>query len=277
MPNFRVTYTVSNVTSSVVAPMGLNTPHAMSEGVEVIGGKGHEIFEGHTQQPALLIEPSNGSMQLVYSFKENGGEAYADSMFQPKASRFTVAAEALVEETQAIEPDADPLTRATAIACATAQRFTYGHPKDKFTDGQEQVPALGCGIAEGSCVDINTYFMAALRSVGIEAGYLTGFFFPAEKGNYCTDGHCWVTTRHQGKTYEWDIAHHIKMGTRDIKPGLNPKPGFRAAAYHSMGLDFPEIGVKDHKALIEPGQLVDGKIKSFNAPDIRLHHPDIAN
>ena len=94
--------------------------------------------------------------------------------------------------------------RAVAVACATAERFTYGHPETRFNDGLNEVPALGCGLTEGSCVDINTYFIAALRAAGIEAGYVTGVFFPAEKGDHCDDGHCWVVTRIDGETREWE-------------------------------------------------------------------------
>ena len=106
---------------------------------------------------------------------------------------------------------------------------------------------------------------------GIEAGYLTGYYFPTEKNGTCEDGHCWVVTRIDGQTQEWDIAHHLKMGKRDIYPGLNPKPGQRAATFHSMGLRFPEVGEFTLKALIEPLVLVRGRFEAFEGPDIRLH------
>jgi arylsulfatase A-like enzyme len=106
-----------------------------------------------------------------------------------------------------------------------------------------------------------------------EAGYATGFFFPADKRDHCEDGHCWVVTRIDGATQEWDIAHHLKLGTRTVAPGLNPKPGFRAACFHSMGLDFPSEGVTGLKALIEPIPLGASAPRDFEAPRIRLDHP----
>lgn len=115
-----------------------------------------------------------------------------------------------------------------------------------------EIPALGCGTAEGSCVDINTYFIASLRAAGFDAGYVGGCFFPAEKGGRCDDMHCWVVTRDQGEVLEWDIAHHLKLGRRDIVPGLNPKPGYRVALSHSMGLTVPDLGVACLKLLTEP-------------------------
>jgi hypothetical protein len=77
-------------------------------------------------------------------------------------------------------------------------------------------------------------------------------------------------TRINGAIAEWDIAHHLKLGTRDIRPGLNPKPGRRFACFHSMGLSFPDLGIKEMKALIEPMAVVDGQTIPFDAPDIRL-------
>jgi hypothetical protein len=116
----------------------------------------------------------------------------------------------------------------------------------------DEVPFLSCGLTEGSCIDINGYLIAALRAAGFEAGYVTGYFFPVEKRDRCDDMHCWVVSRHQGVVLEWDIAHHLKRGTIKIRPGLNPKPGLRFAVAHSMGLDFPELGVWEMKLLAEP-------------------------
>ncbi|WP_346909390.1 transglutaminase-like domain-containing protein [uncultured Roseibium sp.] len=129
-----------------------------------------------------------------------------------------------------------------AIVNDVAEKFVYGHPEVRFNDGLEEIPYLSCGVTEGSCVDINTYLIACLRAAGFEAGYMTGYFFPEEKNGCCDDMHCWVVTRHNGVVLEWDIAHHLKMGTREICCGLNPKPGSRVAMAHSMGLDFPQPG-----------------------------------
>jgi hypothetical protein len=139
-----------------------------------------------------------------------------------------------------------------AIVNDVAAKFTYGHPATKFYDGHDEIPSLGCGVTEGSCVDINAYLIASLRAAGFEAGYMTGYFFPEEKQGRCNDMHCWVITRHDDSVLEWDIAHHLKLGTRQIGSGLNPKPGSRVALAHSMGLDFPSAGVSTLKLLAEP-------------------------
>ena len=65
--------------------------------------------------------------------------------------------------------------------------------------------------------------------------------------------HCWVVTRDKTHGYrEWDIAHFLKMGRRDVHAGLNPKPGRRAAISHSMGHTVPALGIEDVKLFAEP-------------------------
>lgn len=279
MTVFTIRYTCRAPKTEVLAPGGTTTPHEFLQNIKVSGGRSRFINEQNTGQKTLLITPDQEQITIDYVFDSTQTGHYTEEIFVNRRTPFSDPAEELVAETKAITPQLTGLERAIAIACSTAERFTYGHPKETFNQGLDHVPALGCGVAEGSCVDINTYFIAALRSVGIEAGYMTGFFFPDEKKTHCNDGHCWVVTRHPtptGKqTFEWDIAHHLKLGTRDIRPGLNPKPGFRAATYHSMGLSFPELGISNHKALIEPRYIEGGKLKSFVEPQIELFHPTV--
>ena len=270
---FDITYAapLAAGTTAVLVPGGLSTPHGRMTGLSATGAQVAKTTEATTGQTAYVVTPETEVLQLTFHFDHVAG-AYPQAMFTPHPSRFTRFADDLVAEAQETAGTLTGIDRARALACAAAERFTYGHPEDRFNDGLDEIPALGCGLVEGSCVDINTYFIAALRAAGIEAGYATGFYFPTEKGDTCTDGHCWVVTRIDGATQEWDIAHHLKMDTRDIHPGLNPKPGFRAACFHSMGLRFDDLGVVDAKALIEPVALVAGHPRTFDAPDIRLTH-----
>ncbi len=271
---FSVDVTLAAEAQLYIAPAGIDTPQASCLGCTVEGGAVRAMIEPGTGQKILAITPRAAELRFHYTYDARAG-AYPEAMFRPMPSRFTRAAEALLAEARAIAPDAPPRARARAIACATAERFTYGHPETRFNDGCDEIPALGCGMAEGSCVDINTYFIAALRAAGIEAGYAVGYFFPAEKGDHCEDAHCWVVTRIDGETAEWDIAHHLKLGTRDIHPGLNPKPGFRAAVGHSMGLAVPELGIADLKLLSEPVPVAEARAHQSAATAIRLRHPAI--
>ncbi|WP_298821769.1 transglutaminase-like domain-containing protein [uncultured Roseibium sp.] len=242
-----------DATRQLLVPTGLPTPHQMPVHFDVSGATFALTGENTTGQMAALVTPVAGQVvEIRYVFSE-AGPGYPDSIFVPHRNRFTVAAEALVFDAINIsEAQPDEHTAIQALVNAAAEKFRYAHPQVRFNDGCDEVPYLACGTSEGSCVDINTYLIASLRAAGFEAAYVTGYFFPEEKSGCCSDMHCWVVTRHDGVVLEWDIAHHLKMGTRDICCGLNPKPGDRVAVAHSMGLTFPELGIEGEKLIAEP-------------------------
>ena len=267
--SFTIEVTVPRGTGLVLAPQGLSSPAGTLTAFKAIGAAAREIRESETGQIAIAAEQSGTETVFRYSFDRHPFP-YSDEMFRPTNSRYVRAADTLIEETRDMAQGASGLEAARRIACEVAERFTYGHPETRFNDGLDHVPALGCGLTEGSCVDINTYFIAALRANGIEAGYVTGFFFPAEKGDWCEDMHCWVVTRIGRETQDWDIAHHLKLGTRDILPARNPKPGFRLAMAHSMGLSLPDLGIRDLKLLAEPVRVDGGETLPIPGLSIRL-------
>ncbi|QDG76562.1 transglutaminase family protein [Labrenzia sp. PHM005] len=245
--------TSKNTGASLLVPVGISTPHQTPVSFDVKGGTWRLAGESATGQMAAVITPlGDGPVVLDYLF-QNGGAQYPETMFVPRQTRFTRAADALVEDIRSlVDGTENGHTLIEKIVNAVAEKFTYGHPVIRFNDGFEEIPYLSCGLTEGSCVDINTYLIACLRAAGIEAGYVYGYFFPEEKNGSCDDGHCWVVTRHDGEVREWDIAHHLKLGTREICCGLNPKPGQRVAVAHSMGLSFPALGIVETKLLGEP-------------------------
>lgn len=254
----------------LLAPIGMRTPHQTPVSFAVDGAAWSLAGEARSGQMAALIVPQAGdTVRLKYGVS-GGGAAYPESLFDVRDNRFTRAADGLVAFAQETAAHAaDGHAAITAIANEVATRFSYGHPATRFNDGHDDVPYLACGVTEGSCVDINTYLIASLRSAGFEAGYVTGYFFPAEKAGVCDDMHCWVVTRHRGVVCEWDIAHHLKLGTTDIRPGLNPKPGERIALAHSMGLDFPRLNVAGMKLLAEPVWIdADGTVTEA---DVAIH------
>lgn len=234
-----------------VLPCGLATPHSVPVGYSVVGAE-VETVEGLGQ--ALLVgTPNADAIDIRIDYANGPGRAYPDALFQPTDSRYSRAASDLVADAYALAKSVG-FGRAglEAIVAHTAEAFDYGHPDQRFYDGADEVPQL-CGLTQGSCVDINMYLIAALRAAGYEAGYVSGCFIPEEKKTWCNDMHCWVVTRLDGVVEEWDIAHHLKMGTRAIRPGLNPKPGVRVALAHSMGWTVPEAGLKDQKLVGPPG------------------------
>lgn len=237
----------------LLAPVGIATPHQTPIRFSVEGAGFSLTGERNTGQMAALISALPGqAVTLEYAYAE-GGSVYPEALFTPCCNRFTRPAEALVADAWRIADQAkDGHAAIATIVEDVARKFTYGHPLTRFYEGSNEVPHVGCGLTEGSCVDINTYLIACLRAAGFDAGYVTGYFFPQEKNGCCEDMHCWVVSRHDGVVLEWDIAHHLKMGREKICCGLNPKPGSRVTLAHSMGLDFPELGVQEMKLLAEP-------------------------
>jgi hypothetical protein len=262
----HVTVTVApheDATRKLLVPVGLPTPHQLPVQFNVLGGAVSLTGECTTGQMAALVSPERDqTLSIRYTYRA-GGPGYPEAMFEPRANRFTRAASDLVEDAVRIaEAEHDGPAGIQALVNVAAEKFQYAHPEVRFNDGSEEIPYLSCGLTEGSCVDINTYLIALLRAAGFEAGYVTGYFFPEEKQGCCEDMHCWVVTRHKGVVLEWDIAHHLKMGTRQVRCGLNPKPGDRVAVAHSMGLTFPELGITCEKLMAEPAWVsTDGQLE----------------
>lgn len=267
----------------LLAPTGLASPYHTPVSFAVKAGVFSLTGETATAQMAAVIEPEGSApVQLVYDFVK-GGPGYPETLFHPALNRYTRAANELVKDARRIAATAaDGHAAIEAIVNDVAHKFDYGHPDIRYYEGHDEVPYLSCGVTQGSCVDINTYLIACLRSAGFEAGYVTGYFFPQEKNGTCNDMHCWVVSRHNGVVLEWDIAHHLKMGTRIICCGLNPKPGMRAAIAHSMGLDFPSVGVREAKLLGEPawigsnGKLIPAKVDIQMEPGVVAGSGDAA-
>lgn len=241
----------------LIAPTGFGTPHASPTGVTFGGADAALAADPVSAQQVLVLMPTAKTIRIDWTF-QTGGASYPQAMFERRDSRFTRVASELVEEATGIALAAGGgIAALSALANHVAGLFSYGHPKHRFYDGMNEIPQL-CSITEGSCIDINAYFIAAVRGAGYDAGYVTGYFIPDEKRTHCEDMHCWVVTRHDDITLEWDIAHHLKMGLRDISPGLNPKPGVRVPMAHSMGLTFPSLKVRDLKLISEPMWLCAG-------------------
>lgn len=246
---YTLDVTVPGNEGQIFAPAGVSSPQADCLGCNVAGGAVRHLVEPSSGQNILLVDPQAAEVTFRYTFADQPGQ-YPEAMFHPAPSRYTRAAPALEAEARSVAGNGDDLTRAIRIARTVAERFDYGHPEQKFTDGYDHVPHLACGLTEGSCVDIHTYFLASLRAAGIEAGYVVGYFFP-DVGD-CTSGHCWAVTRINGQTQEWDISHFLQIGRRDFGPELNPKGGFRLPVGHSTALCQPELGFADLKLLVEP-------------------------
>lgn len=222
----------------LLAPVGLCSPQDAVGRVNVAGGRIEAVaLEPELGLAALWIEAAGDALTLSHDIAPApAGQGYPEAIFTPRRTPYTVAADDLAQASRDIATTAGGgLAGIRALVAEAESRFTYDHPKARFNDGTEAVPYIACGTTPGSCVDINTYLVASLRAAGYEAGYVYGYFFPAEKGGVTHDMHCWVVTRHAGEVLDWDIAHHKKAGLGPTQPGLNPRPGWRVALGHSMG------------------------------------------
>lgn len=245
--------------ASLLAPLGMTTPHGAVAGLTLSGGTiDTALRDPDLALAALRITAHGGPLVLRYELTAPPPAAsYPEVMFTPRETRFTRAAEDLASASRALAEQAGGGAAGIAALVAEAERrFDYAHPQIRFNDGHDSVPYLSCGRTPGSCVDINTYLVASLRAAGYEAGYVYGYFFPAEKAGVTHDMHCWVVTRHMGQLQEWDIAHHIKAGLGPTRPALDPRPGWRVALGHSMGHHYagPDIP-QPLKLLCEPLRL----------------------
>ncbi len=248
----EVAVTNSNA-RKLLAPIGMVTPYQRPVRFHVKNASFELSGECNTGQMLALIHPtSDNPIILTYEYCE-AVDHYPEEIFRYTSNRYTRASQELAQETSQLYHGAPhSLETITTIVNDVAKKFIYGHPEKRFYDETNEIPYISCGTTEGSCVDINAYLIANLRSAGFETGYITGCFFPEEKKGSAEDTHCWVVTRLNGQTLEWDIAHHLKMGKEMISPGLNPKPGCRVALAHSMGLDLPDLKIKEMKLIDEP-------------------------
>lgn len=248
----RLTVTVTDPKSGrLIAPLGLRTPHLCPGDFSVAGAAFQLQAEETTGQWVAVIDKKLEPVRIEIGYDPMRAD-YPEAMFAHRVNRYTQAAKELTVEARSVAQAAGGgMAGLRAIVDYTCQQFTYGHADTAFYADTNEMPQL-CSMTVGSCVDINAYLIAALRSAGYDAGYVTGYFIPQERRDHTTDMHCWVVTRCDGVVQEWDIAHHLKMGMRNIQPGLNPKPGVRVPMAHSMGLALPGLGMDGFKLLAQP-------------------------
>jgi len=223
----------------LLVPKAISTAHQSFVNLEITGADQRQaVSETSSNQGAMLVTDLSDEPVLTYTFTQTG---LADDPgdYAQFDNRYTRASPHLCDTIVELM-DNDQGVTAQRIVSHTASLFDYGHPDEKFNDGHDDVPVIACGVAKGSCVDINTYLVSAFNAAGIPAVYFAGYFFPEERGGITNDMHCWVATWINGAWQEWDIAHHKKLGigADDIQAGYNPKPGRRFAITYGRGLTY---------------------------------------
>ncbi|GMG85455.1 hypothetical protein LNKW23_46750 [Paralimibaculum aggregatum] len=208
-----------------------------------------EIGATNAGQRAYLLRPAGGAgapLAIEYGFDmpANGAATLAPAepwIWALPESRHVIADAGLrAQAADCTAGAADGPAKLRAIIAEAARLFAYDHPEARFTDGHAAVPAL-CGTTRGSCVDINTFVLAAALSQGIEGQYFAGYWFGPGRST-TPDMHCWLGFRAAGGADSppefWDVAHHLKWGVPALGPGLNPAGGRRVALSCGRGLAF---------------------------------------
>ena len=217
---------------ALIAPLGVETDFQQLAGFEAPKGWDAAIVaEERTGQLAAVMTPPAADAQprLQHAFSTKPGSLPAKA-FTPEGTPLASAATELARDARVIaERAGGGLAGIAAIVADTSDRFDYGAVpyEERWYYGARAVPQVACGV--GNCIDINTYLIAALRASGYETTYLTCYFFDDNPEGIPSGMHCWVRTRCEGVTQDWDIAHFKKLGRSDVSATLNPAPGQRFA------------------------------------------------
>lgn len=200
-------------------------------------------------EPQALVRDLQGRTE-AYQFALNAGDqpsirinfeepgpGLSEDAYVPGTSAFERPSQALIDQI-AVEVPEEPLQiRVPALIQYVADHFTYGPRESYLGTGEEAMPALECGLTPGTCVDMHTLAVAALRAIGVRAAYVMGAHI-AEGRTHWSTGHCWLNLACDGVSHHWDISHHVQYGVREITPKLNPKPGRRFALSIGRGPEF---------------------------------------
>jgi hypothetical protein len=221
-----------------IAPVAPDTPDQRLLATEFEGVAPLAMIRAaNSGQMAWLCRLEAGATPRIrYRFSEEGAD-WPSWAFHPAGTRFDLASPALAAEIAQGVPPGPPARRVPALMQWVADRFQYGRRPVHLGDDLDAMPALGCDLHTGTCVDMHTLAVAALRSIGIEAVYAIGGFVYAEKPQHPT-GHCWLTLRAVGAPHHYDISHPVEYGRGRVTPALNPKPGRRFALGLGRGPRF---------------------------------------
>lgn len=199
--------------------MGLQISDVETEDLFILG-EAQSNFGRQRAYVARVTGPAP-SMKLSYSDFGSFAPDWAWSPPDGSLNRPSTELEALVND---VASGLDGQARVVAIMCHVGSVFCYGHGEGRFTDGAQAVPALSCGLTRGSCVDIHTYAVAALRAGGIDAAYCAGVFWRAGTTTF-DDMHCWIVVGGQAPSV-WDISHALIAG-RPVEANLEAVAGRR--------------------------------------------------
>lgn len=229
----------SNPEATLLAPAGYDDGHERPCRLDLGNCAKHRALNADfLDQPALELWPerSDQPVELRYGFSPSSSCLPA-TVWQPQSNRYTEASDRLITDVGASVDTALPVADQIRQLITKAEGlFSYGHNDGRFYDGEQTIPMV-CGTTRGSCVDINTWLLAAARSLNIPVQYVAGYWFHPQK-TVTHDMHCWLLFRIGDEVLHWDLAHHMKWGVQGREPGRNPAGGRRVAMSLGRGLRF---------------------------------------
>ena len=232
----------------------IDTPEQRVRKIEVTGFDVRHAECLNSGQPLLRLRQRAGAAGEVRLTFDEPGPGFPDWAFEPTGGPHETPS----SELKRLIEDIAPLTLSTPerverIIRHIEERFTYGVPEIGLADDLEAMPALACGLHQGTCVDTHSYGVAAFRAAGLRAAYVSGLYF--EEGTKIgRPGHCWMAVKAEGAPHHWDVSHFLKFGLGPTLPVYNPKPGIRYAM--AIGRDILVEG--------EAGPVTLGRLSGFH-------------
>lgn len=222
----------------LLIPRPIDEWHQEYRGLCLLGtSEVREIKALNSAQRAFLIKPESFHPPEIRFHLAKTTTVPPEWFWQQDINRYTHAAADLVELSRKLTDGCDnPSDRIQRLMEHTSELFDYGHRDRRLYDEADAVSCV-CGVTQGSCVDINTYLMAAASSLNIPVQYMAGYWF--YPGRTETSGmHCWLVFDIDNEPVFWDLAHHLKWGVDKLTPGLNPAGGRRVTMSFGRGLLF---------------------------------------
>ena len=228
-------------TATLLFPLPINTPEQRVADVRVEGGQSHGPLQAQNSgQRALRLTVEAGAEPRVVVDFATEPQPFEPWAFAPTGGVHDTPSADLVDLMGRVAPAGLPAAdRVWRIVRHVESSFSYGRRDLGLGDDTDAIPALECDLQRGTCIDIHTYSVAALRAAGLEAAYVSGAFL-AEGHSKGLSGHCWFVVRAEGVPHHWDISHFLEYGLGPVQPMLNPKPGMRQAL--SVGRDLVFAG-----------------------------------
>lgn len=237
-----------------------------------------EVGGENTECRAYLVKAAAADAPITFRYEAGFTAAPTpDWVWRVQDNALTRASDALDALAKDLAAGAQNQTAALSrLVDYAAEMFAYAHVDTPFNAGAAAVPSVETRI-EGSCVEINTFLLAAARAVGIRGQYVIGYWFHPQHTR-TPDAHCWLAFEPDGALTFWDVAHGLKwaqsLGAR-VAPGLNPAGGRRVGMSCGRGLAFATpLGRVEISHFAEPHWLGADGARIRGALTIEVEDPD---